>query len=159
MKTLRTYLLVLFLCLSSLFVTGCASFKAEVGEYVKEAVIKTVEDDIDAKLATKQLSIAEIKSALVLNDPRGTVGMVKDLARAFVMTESDKFVARKLLQAGVVSQDQLETKSAQMWNWIVVTFSTVPIAFLAKLLHSKHNNAAFDSRLGLVEKLLSDNKT
>jgi hypothetical protein len=137
-----------------LFLSGCASFKEDVGNYVADAVKESVSKQLDEKLAAKNLSIAEVKSDLVLSDPRGTVGLIKDLTEAFVIVEAHKVVDQKVADAKLVSQDQLEGHATRFSHYIMATAGSFILGLLGKLLHSAKNNAVFDHRLKVVEKLL-----
>lgn len=141
--------------------SGCASFKQELGDYVKEAVTKSVETTIDRKLADRGLSITEIKSAVDANrdgklSGAEVIGALKDTAKDAAVLEAKKLVDDKLaqLQAQMVSKDQLETKSSQLWYYGLTTILTLISAYLGKQIKDAKTNTSRDHRIAMLEKAL-----
>ena len=140
---------------------GCASFKKDVGDYIKYSVIQSVESDLDKKLALRDTSIAEIQSVIAASGDgrltaRETIVTAKEMVKDFIVLEADKLVQDKVdkAKANLVTTDQLETHKGKFWNWLIVTFGGIFVPFLGKLVHSLSVEKGFHERIGVLEKIL-----
>jgi hypothetical protein len=153
--------LVILFIFALIVPAGCSSFKKDVGDYVKDAVVQQVEADIDTRLASHDLSIAEIKSMIVVSsDGRFTakdmITTAKDLVKDFVALEAQKIIDDKIekAKANLVTSDQLETHKGKFWNWLLVSFGGVLVPFVGKFVHSLSQEKGFRDRLTVLEGLL-----
>lgn len=139
--------------------SGCTAIKKDISDYVSKEVTIAVEKKIDEKLASRGISIADIKTALDVNHdgkvtPAETVSMIKDLARDVSIIEARKLVDEKLSQveSKMVSHDQLDAKHHGILNYILVTVLGALSAYL-------HNHLKLRSRLSKIETaLVGDDK-
>jgi DNA-binding transcriptional MerR regulator len=147
--------------LSVALLTGCASFQQDLGDYIKDAVTKSVETTVDKKLTERGLSITEIKSAVDTNKDgklSGTeiYGAFKDTAKDAAVLEAKKLIDDKIaqLQAQSVSKDQLESKSSQLWYYGLTTILTLLSAYLGKQIRDAKSDTSRDHRIAMLEKAL-----
>jgi hypothetical protein len=152
---------ILFLLL---VLCGCASFKKDVGDYIKDSVVQSVEADLDKKLALRDTSIAEIQSVIAASGDgrltaRETIVTAKEMVKDFIVLEADKLVQDKVdkAKANLVTTDQLETHKGKFWNWLIITCGGGLLTFLGKAAHSLTVQKGFHSRLIVLEKLLGQN--
>lgn len=143
---------------------GCASFKKDVGDYVKESVIQSIEADLDKKLALRDTSIADIKSVIAASGDgrltaRETIITAREMVKDFVVLEADKLVSDKVnaAKANLVTADQLETHKGKFWNWLIVSCGGGLLTILGKAAHSLSVQKGFHARLSILEKLLGQN--
>jgi hypothetical protein len=145
-----------------LFITcGCSSLNKEVGDYVKDALAKSVERSIDEKFASRNLSLSEIKSVVDLNKD-GTLGtkevlaLVKDLSKDYAALETKKIIDSRIsqLEETVVHSDQLDSKSKETFNWIIMTALGLVSTYLGKQIVSAKKDGKRDERIALLEKAL-----
>lgn len=140
---------------------GCASFKKDVGDYIKDSVVQSVEADLDKKLALRDTSIAEIQSVIAASGDgrltaRETIVTAKEMVKDFIVLEADKLVTDKVNQAkaNLVTAEQLETHKGKFWNWLIVTCGGGLLTFLTRTMQSIKTQKGFHERLTLLEKLL-----
>lgn len=153
------YLFPLLLIIS--LTSGCASFKQEVGDYVKEAVTKSIEKSIDEKLSQRGLSVTEIKAAVDTNKD-GKVSSTevytafKETAKDAAMVEAKKLVDDKIaqLQAQSVTKGDLEHQGKSHWNNLLLSLLGLLSAYLGKQINDTRNNTHRDNRIAMLEKLL-----
>lgn len=148
---------IVILLLGLTLLCGCSSFKQELGDYVRDAVVKSVETTVDKKLADRGLSISEIKSAVDSNKDGKLAGgevlyALKDTAKDAAILEAKKLVDDKLAQ--LVSKDQLESKSSQLWYYGLTTILTLLSAYLGKQIKDAKTDTTRDHRIAMLEKAL-----
>lgn len=147
--------------LSLTLLCGCSSFKQELGDYVRDAVTKSVETTVDKKLGERGLSINEIKTVVDTNRDGKLTGSevytaLKDTAKDAALLEAKKLVDDKLaqLQTQMVSKDQLESKSSQLWYYGLTSLLTLLSAYLGKQIKDAKHDTARDHRIAALEKAL-----
>lgn len=141
--------------------SGCASFKQEVGDYVKDAVIKSLDKSLDEKLSARGLSVTEIKSAVDANRDGKITGTevytaFKETAKDAAMIEAKKLVDDKIaqLQAQTASKGDLEHEGKSHWQNLLVGILGLLSAYLGKQINDTRNNTHRDNRIAMLEKLL-----
>lgn len=141
-------------CSCILIFCGCASFKEDVGDYIKDAVVESVEKDVEAKLAARGISLEEIKTTLELNsgDPLKTATAVKNLTKDFVLLETNKLIKDHVAKANLASKDDLDSAGKSHFKWLFTTVSGLALTGLGALIKNARNNSGFSKRLVLLEK-------
>jgi len=141
--------------------TGCASLKERTGEYITEAVVEKLTKDLDVRLATKNLSTAELKKAADV-DGNGSVTTsevitsVKGLAKDFMTIEAQKLVNEKLdeFSKKVVTTSDLNSSHKEMLNYLIMTIGGLVSAYLGKQVVSAKNDGKRDARISVLEKFV-----
>lgn len=124
----------LYIGMSALILlTGCTSFKQDIGDYVKDAVVQSVEKKLDEKLGARGLSIAEITSILDTNrDGHVTKGeaivAAKEIARDVALAEAKKLVDEEVAEA----KKDNDGKHKSIWNYFIGLVGTGLSALIAK---------------------------
>lgn len=152
------HIIPIILLLSSL--CGCASFKEDVGNYVKEAVVKSVETSIDQKLSARGLSVGEIKAAVDANKDGKLTGnevysAMKETAKDAAVIEAKKLVDDKIaqLQSQTASKSDLDHEGRSHWNNLLLTLLGLVSAYLGKQIRDTKLDTHRDNRIAILEKL------
>ena len=136
---------------------GCSALKSDVGDYVTDAVVQKIEADVEAKLQTRGVSLAEIKSVTDANGdgkitPQEVLSVTKGFAKDFILLEAQKFVSQKMQD--VPTKNDLESKSKEFWYWLITAVGTLLVGYLGKQVASAKADGHRDRRIAIVEKLL-----
>lgn len=141
--------------------SGCSALKEQTGQYVTEAVTDKIVAEVDTLLAKRNLSLADIRMVVDAdNDQQMSqeelIKLVKEMTKDYVLIEGKTLVDQKVneLQHQLVSQDELNSKSKEFWNWLLVTAGTLVSAYLGKQVVSAKNDGKRDARLALLENIL-----
>lgn len=153
------YIVPIILLLTSL--CGCASFKEDVGNYVKEAVVKSVETSIDEKLSARGLSVNEIKAAVDANrdgkiSSTEVYSTIKETAKDAAVIEAKKLVDDKIaqLQSQAVTKSDLDHQGRSHWNSLLISLLGLLSAYLGKQIRDTKLDTHRDNRIAMLEKLL-----
>jgi len=149
---------IIFVCLLTFLLSGCATTKEAIGDYVVDAVRDTVITEVDSLLERRfKLSVSEITSAID-NDNDGAVthqevySTVRDLTRDYAMIEAKNYVDGQLenLRANTASKGDIQSTSDKFWQMLLGLLSM----YLGKQLISQRGHSKRDQRLALLEKVI-----
>lgn len=162
------------------FLPGCSALKEKTGEFVTEAVVQKITNDVEEVLDRRGLSIDEIQAVADLNDDGETTtsemfDTVKESAKDFALLETRNFVERKfeewqaglvtqeqleselgneLVAKGIVTKEELETNKSQIWLYIVGAFGSLISTYLGKQVWSAKQDGKRDQRIAALEKAM-----
>lgn len=166
-------MMVLVLALLS----GCSAFKDQTGEYVTEAVVDHIAEEIDQRLDRRGLSLEQLRTVADLDDD-GSVDMaeVHETARAAATDLVTAYAAKMELEQrteweeaskNLVTRDEaagLKGDLHDFWNWLQASFGllvTTVISYLIKQVFSAKADGRRDTdiaksqaRMDALEKLL-----
>jgi len=153
---ITTCLLTLLLSFS-----GCAALKEQTGEYVTEAITSEVTSRIIAALDERGLSKDEIVAALDNNNDGNLtsaemIATLRTLAQDVGSAEAKKIVDDKLdeIEHRMLSQDDLDSNSNQMLNWLLLSVGGLVSTYLGKQVLSAKSDSKRDIRIAILEKTL-----
>jgi len=156
----QSVLVALLLISLSLSTMGCATTKEAVGEYVVQAVQENLHTRLDAELASRHLTIAEITAAI----PHDQTGKVDTAAIAQTTKDALLLEAQKYVETKIAANDQAITQLAsqgqsttklEIINYLLGLVAAYLIKWSIFRTKDGKENAARDARLQIVEKLLN----
>jgi hypothetical protein len=165
---------------SVFLMSGCSAFKDQTGEYVTEAVVDHIAEEIDERLDRRGLSLEQLRE-VADDDGDGSVSMaeVHETAKAAATDLFTAYVAKMELEQrtewdaatkNLVTRDEqagLKGDVHDFWNWLKASFGlmvTTIVSYLVKQVFSAKADSKRDvdiaknkARMDALEKLLHRN--
>lgn len=160
-----------------LLMSGCAALKDETGQYVTDAVVAHIADEVDHRLSQRGLSISEIRSVTDINgDGHIDANEIRETAKGVASDLITSYAAKMELEhrteweqatRNLVTRDEqtgLKGDVQDFWTWLKATFGlliTTVISYLVKQVFSAKSDGRRDTeiarshaRMDMVEKLI-----
>jgi hypothetical protein len=149
-------------------ISGCSAIKEKVGDMEKDALVQSISESVDQKLAARGLSISLLESAVDVSNTgklntTEVVTQAASMAKELALIETKKMVDDKIqsIQTSHMSKDDFAKEKESLWTRIVLGVLGLLSTYLGKQIVSGRTTAKthanYHSRLKVLETLAGIN--